>query len=124
MSGYDVALVDRGEEELGRGLAAMSVSLARFRKAEKLTEAQMNEALARVTTTTSLHDAVADADVVLEAVPRSSSSSTMCCAGRCCCACRRDFASNTSQLSITQIASALAMMPRAWSACTSSTRRC
>ncbi len=67
LAGWDVVLRDLTDQELHRGRDAIAASLARFVAKEKLTEDQAEGALARITTTTEL-DAVADADLVVEAV--------------------------------------------------------
>ena len=66
-AGYDVTLRDVGEDALGRARAAIEKSYARFVDKGKLTSEDRDAALARITTTTDL-DAVAGADIVVEAV--------------------------------------------------------
>jgi 3-hydroxybutyryl-CoA dehydrogenase len=66
-AGYDVTLRDVGEDALGRARGAIEKSFAKFVEKGRLSEADRDAALARITTTTDL-DAVADADVVVEAV--------------------------------------------------------
>jgi 3-hydroxybutyryl-CoA dehydrogenase len=66
-AGYDVTLRDVGEDALARGRAAIERSYAKFVEKGRLTEADRDAALARITTTTDI-EAAADADIVVEAV--------------------------------------------------------
>jgi 3-hydroxybutyryl-CoA dehydrogenase len=66
-AGYDVTLRDVGEDALARGRGAIERSYAKFVEKGRLSEADRDAALARITTTTDL-DAAADADIVVEAV--------------------------------------------------------
>jgi 3-hydroxybutyryl-CoA dehydrogenase len=67
-AGYEVALVDIGAQELERADVAIRDSLDRFVQKERLTGAERDETLSRLTLTTELVHAVADTDVVIEAV--------------------------------------------------------
>lgn len=69
MSGHQVVLCDVAEEPLQRGVAAVERSLARFVKSGKLSEDEAAAARARIVPLTDLCAAVANADVVVEAVP-------------------------------------------------------
>ncbi|QXE34636.1 3-hydroxyacyl-CoA dehydrogenase family protein [Streptomyces sp. GMY02] len=66
-AGWDVVLRDVTDAALARGIDSVKGSYARFVAKGTLEEADADAALARITTTTDL-DAVADADVVVEAV--------------------------------------------------------
>jgi 3-hydroxybutyryl-CoA dehydrogenase len=66
-AGYEVTLRDLTDEALARGTDGIRASLDRFVAKDKLTAADADAALARITTTTDL-GAVADADLVVEAV--------------------------------------------------------
>ncbi|MEU3651562.1 3-hydroxyacyl-CoA dehydrogenase family protein [Streptomyces sp. NPDC014735] len=66
-AGWDVVLRDVTDEALARGRDAIGASYEKFVSKGKLEAADAEAALARITTTTDL-DAVADADVVVEAV--------------------------------------------------------
>ncbi|MFB7912897.1 3-hydroxyacyl-CoA dehydrogenase family protein [Streptomyces sp. NPDC056061] len=66
-AGWDVVLRDVTDEALTRGLNGIEASYDKFVSKGKLAAADAEAALARITTTTDL-DAVADADVVVEAV--------------------------------------------------------
>lgn len=68
-AGDEVALRDVGEAELERGRAAIERSLARFVKAERLTRAEADAALARIDFTTDVAAAAGAAEVAIEAVP-------------------------------------------------------
>jgi 3-hydroxybutyryl-CoA dehydrogenase len=108
MHGHDVALVDRGEAELARGVAAMNTSLGRFRKSGRLSDAESEAVVARVEPTTSIEHAVRDASVVVEAVPEVLElKHEVLQAATAAAAADTIFATNTSQLSITKVASAL-----------------
>ena len=67
-NGHNVTLVDMSQEGLDRGLAAIRKSLDRFVKKEKITQEQSDEIIARVASSTDLPTAVADVDMVVEAV--------------------------------------------------------
>ncbi|MER6504897.1 3-hydroxyacyl-CoA dehydrogenase family protein [Streptomyces sp. NPDC001455] len=66
-AGWDVVLRDVTDEALARGRDTIGASYEKFVSKGKLEAADAEAALARITTTTDL-DAVADADVVVEAV--------------------------------------------------------
>ncbi|WP_066956503.1 3-hydroxyacyl-CoA dehydrogenase family protein [Streptomyces lushanensis] len=66
-AGWDVVLRDVTDAALARGVDGIKGSFGRFVAKGKLEEADADAALARITTTTDL-DAVADADIVVEAV--------------------------------------------------------
>ncbi|MDP9797387.1 3-hydroxybutyryl-CoA dehydrogenase [Catenuloplanes nepalensis] len=67
-AGWQVTLRDLDTSAVDRGLAAIRTSLDRFVAKERITADDAEGALARITTTTDLAEAVADADVVVEAV--------------------------------------------------------
>ncbi|MFJ2175071.1 3-hydroxyacyl-CoA dehydrogenase family protein [Streptomyces sp. NPDC101062] len=66
-AGWDVVLRDVTDAALARGVDGIRASYGKFVAKGKLEEADADAALARITTTTDL-DAVADADIVVEAV--------------------------------------------------------
>ncbi|MEU7635658.1 MULTISPECIES: 3-hydroxyacyl-CoA dehydrogenase family protein [unclassified Streptomyces] len=66
-AGWDVVLRDVTDEALARGKGGIASSFEKFVAKGKLEAAAAEQALARITTTTDL-EAVADADVVVEAV--------------------------------------------------------
>ena len=106
-NGHNVTLVDMSQEGLDRGLAAIRKSLDRFVKKEKITQEQSEVIMARVAGSTDLPTAVANVDMVVEAVFESEDV-------------KKDvfvqldkhapqgaiLATNTSSISITAIASA------------------
>jgi 3-hydroxybutyryl-CoA dehydrogenase len=105
MHGHEVALVDRGEAELERGLAAVRTSLARFRKSGRIDEAASDAVLGRIVPTTSLEAAVEDVELVVEAVPEILElKHEVLGAAAAAAPPRALFASNTSQLSISRLA--------------------
>jgi 3-hydroxybutyryl-CoA dehydrogenase len=67
MNGYDVVMRDVEQEYVDAGLGSISASLDRLVNSEKLSEGDADETLDRIEGTTDL-DAMADADVVVEAV--------------------------------------------------------
>ncbi|ANZ16244.1 3-hydroxyacyl-CoA dehydrogenase family protein [Streptomyces noursei] len=66
-AGWDVVLRDVTDEALARGKGGIAASFEKFVAKGKLEADAAEQALARITTTTDL-DAVADADIVVEAV--------------------------------------------------------
>ncbi|MEU9117940.1 3-hydroxyacyl-CoA dehydrogenase family protein [Streptomyces sp. NPDC048483] len=66
-AGWDVVLRDVTDEALARGKGGIEASYEKFVAKGKLEAAAAGQALARITTTTDL-EAVADADIVVEAV--------------------------------------------------------
>jgi len=105
-AGWEVVLRDVTEEALARGRAGIESSYRRFASKGRLSAEQVAASLARITTTTEL-DAVADADVVVEAVFESPDvkREVFTALDKIC---RPDavLASNTSAIPITQLAAA------------------
>ena len=108
MSGYDVSMRDISQEILDRALENIRRSLDKLVSKGRLSREDAEETLSRIRPTLSLREAVEDADFVIEAVPEDLELK------------RRIFreveevtskqpvlASNTSSLSITEIAEAL-----------------
>ena len=105
-AGHEVVLRDVTQEALERGVAGVKTSLGRFVAKDRLTAAEAEAALGRISTTTDLA-AAADADVVVEAVfeQLEVKQELFRELDRIC----RDgviLASNTSAIPITTIASA------------------
>jgi enoyl-CoA hydratase/3-hydroxyacyl-CoA dehydrogenase len=69
LSGFDVVMVDVAEEFLSKGLERIKWSLEKFVEKKRISREQADEAFGRIRTTTNLEDAVAGADLVIEAVP-------------------------------------------------------
>jgi 3-hydroxybutyryl-CoA dehydrogenase len=66
-AGWDVTMRDVTDAAVARGVDGIRASLSRFAQKGKIAEADVDAALGRIITTTDL-DAVADADIVVEAV--------------------------------------------------------
>ncbi|MEV0900966.1 3-hydroxyacyl-CoA dehydrogenase family protein [Actinoplanes sp. NPDC049802] len=66
-AGWQVTMRDVDDASLHRGMTAIRDSLSRFAAKGKISEADVEAALARITPTTDL-DSAADADVVVEAI--------------------------------------------------------
>ncbi len=67
-SGYNVTLVDVQKEQLERATSTIEKNLARMVKKEKISEADKQATLDRVSTSTELKSGVADSRLVVEAV--------------------------------------------------------
>jgi 3-hydroxybutyryl-CoA dehydrogenase len=104
MSGYDVVLMDVSEDFLSKAIAAITKNLDRMVKKEKISEADKDGTLKKITTTTALKD-LADCDIVIEAATEDytikkkifEELDSTCKQGAI-------LASNTSSISITEIA--------------------
>jgi len=106
-NGFSVRLVDISQEALDKGLVNISKNLDRMLAKEKIDEALKSDTLENITLFTSIPDGVTDTDLVVEAasenlkvkldifkqLERSCSTHTI-------------LATNTSSISITQIAAA------------------
>lgn len=108
MAGFSVVLQDLSEPALDRARQSMDSSLSRLVKKATLTDAQVNQALARIVTATTL-DPLGECDVVIEAIVERLEIK----AGvirQLDGICRPDaiFASNTSSISLTELAAASA----------------
>ena len=108
MAGHDVTIRDIERELVDEGIDSIEANLQGGVDRDKVTESEKAATLDRISGTTDLADAVADADLVVEAVPEDVDLK------------RQTFAdveehapedavvaSNTSSLSVTEIASAL-----------------
>ncbi len=67
-NGYDVSLQDQSEAQLAKAEASIAEGLGRLVSAGRISESAAAAAPARITLTSSLPEAVRDADVVIEAV--------------------------------------------------------
>lgn len=105
-SGYAVTMQDVTREALDRGVAGIRASLQRFVTKGKLSAQDAEAVVARITATTEL-EAVADADLVVEAVYEQLAVKQEVFA-RLDVLCRDDalLATNTSAIPITSIAAA------------------
>ena len=104
-SGRRVDAIEVDQGFLDRGMARLRASLDRAVSRGKLTDAARDEVLARIRPTVDLAAAVADADLVIEAIPERIELKKDLFA-QLDEACRADaiLATNTSSLSITKIA--------------------
>jgi len=107
-AGYDVTIRDIDEGIIEDGLAAIESNLQGGVDRDKLTPDEKAAALERIDATTSLDEAVADAEFVVEAVPedmdlKQSTFEDVAAAAPDDAV----LASNTSSLSVTEIASVL-----------------
>jgi len=105
-SGLEVKMRDVEDRFLDKGLEAIRTSLGRMVKKEKITQADADAVVARITRTTDLVEAVKGVDVVIEAIPEimSLKLETYSVIDKACPE-AVIFASNTSGLSITELAS-------------------
>ncbi len=103
---FDVNLRDIKQEFLDQGMSMINNSLQRFLKKGLITESEVNEALGRIHPTLDLKEAVADADLVVEAVPENAKLKKTVLSEADVLADPDAFlASNTSSISITELAS-------------------
>lgn len=66
--GFEVSLQDISEEQLKQALITIEKNMKKAVEIGKMTADEVDKALARITTTTSLEEAAKDADLVIEAV--------------------------------------------------------
>ncbi len=105
-SGYQVSMMDVTGQVLEKGMKGISKSLERFVKSGKLNEEEAEIIINNIATTTELADAVEGVQLVIEAVPEDlalkkqvfTELEQLCARGTI-------LASNTTELSITDIAS-------------------
>jgi 3-hydroxybutyryl-CoA dehydrogenase len=108
VAGFAVVMQDLSAAALERGRAAIETSLARQVKKGALTEAEAADALSRITTATEL-TAMADRDLVVEAIVERLEVKTQVLKQLdAICGAQTILASNTSSISLTQIAAASA----------------
>lgn len=67
-SGFQVNLIEIKQEFLDRAIATITKNLGRMVSKEKITQAQMDESLGRISGFISIEEGVKDADLVVEAV--------------------------------------------------------
>jgi len=104
---YQVYMRDIKQEFLDNGMKMINDSLQRFLKKGEMTEAQVNEVLGRIHPTLDLKEAVADADLIIEAVTENPELKKKVLA-EADAAAKPDaiIATNTSSISISELASA------------------
>lgn len=104
-SGWHVTMRDIDDASLSRGTTAIRDSLARFAAKGKISEAEVESTLSRITTTTDM-EAVAEADVVVEAIfERIEAKHEIFRALDKICKAGAILGTNTSAIPITSIAS-------------------
>lgn len=107
MAGYTVAMHDVEQRFVDRGVNTIKESLSKFVGKGKITAEQSGDMLKRLLPTTDLKAAVADADLVIEAVFEDLTLKKKIFADLDASApAKTILASNTSSMSITEIASA------------------
>jgi 3-hydroxybutyryl-CoA dehydrogenase len=105
-AGYPVVMRDLSTEFLNRGIATISKSLDRLISRGKLTNQDRDTALARIQPTTELKD-LAQCDLVVEAVLEDYKlKASIIRELEAICGAEAIFATNTSSISVTQIAAA------------------
>lgn len=107
-AGMTVVMRDLTEGFLDRGMAGIEASLGKLAQKGKLSAEVRDAARARITTTTDLDAAVAEADLVIEAIPeRMELKLEIFAALGDRAPARALLATNTSSLSVTEIAGAV-----------------
>jgi len=104
---YEVYMRDIKQEFIDNGMRMINDSLQRFLKKGEITEAEVNQVLIRIHPTLDLKEAVADADLIIEAVTENPELKKKVLAEADTLA-QPDaiIATNTSSISITELASA------------------
>ena len=104
---YEVMMRDIEQRFVDNGTKMITESLQRFVKKGQLTEAQMNEILARIHSTVDLKEAVFDADLIVEAAPENIElKRALFREADSYAPAHSIIASNTSSVSITELGSA------------------
>jgi 3-hydroxybutyryl-CoA dehydrogenase len=107
-AGWEVTMRDVDDASLARGLAAIRDSLGRFAAKGRITEEDVADTLGRISTTTDM-EAVAEADVVVEAIfERLEAKHEVFRTLDKICKSGAVLGSNTSAIPITQIAAVTA----------------
>ncbi len=106
VSGRDVCLIDVDESALTRALETIERNLGRQVSKERITQGDMDGALGRIRTETGLAEGVGGAEIVIEAAPeRTDLKYTLFQALDGAAPADAILATNTSSISITEIAS-------------------
>ncbi|WP_138007424.1 3-hydroxyacyl-CoA dehydrogenase/enoyl-CoA hydratase family protein [Halalkalirubrum salinum] len=104
LAGYDVVLRDINDEFVQNGYDDIEWSLGKLAEKDQITEAEAEATLDRITPVVPLEEAVADADVVIEAVPEVMDiKKEVYDEVEAHAPDRTIFATNTSSLSITEL---------------------
>jgi 3-hydroxybutyryl-CoA dehydrogenase len=113
LAGYDIVLTDVSEEMAARGITKIEDNLKKGIERGKVTDTQMREALARIRPSTNLQDAGSHADLIIEAVIENlDAKRALFSQVDGICAPAAILATNTSSLSIAEIASATSRRDR------------
>jgi 3-hydroxyacyl-CoA dehydrogenase len=103
---YDVTIRDVKQEFLDRGMGMIRKSLQKFVQKQVISEQDMNDTLERIHPTLDMKEAVKDADLIIEAVPEKLQIKKAVLSEADSCAKEEAIiASNTSSISITELAS-------------------
>ncbi|MCD1635088.1 3-hydroxybutyryl-CoA dehydrogenase [Martelella mediterranea] len=106
VAGYDVHLIDAGQQQIERGLATINGNLARQVTSGKLSDDDRKKALKLITASSDLQD-LASADIVIEAITEDEAEKRALYAKLCPILKPETLlASNTSSFSITRLAAA------------------
>jgi len=106
-SGYEVQLVDISEKALEKAVATITKNMDRMIAKEKISEADKNDALARLKTQTDMKTGVQNADLVVEAATENTELKLKIFGEMDKAAPEKAIlATNTSSISITKIAAA------------------
>lgn len=106
VAGFSVILQDLSEAALSRALTTIEGSLARLVKKTALSEADASAARGRISSSTTL-DVMADRDLVVEAIFENLAVKTSILEQLdAICSAKTIFASNTSSISLTELAAA------------------
>ncbi|NND80561.1 MAG: NAD-binding protein, partial [Maribacter sp.] len=104
-NGYDVTLVDVSQEALDKGMATISKNLDRMVGKETITVDTASKTLRNISTNTQLNESVKDIDLVIEAATENVTVKLSIFKELdALCDPRTILATNTSSISITQIA--------------------
>ncbi|MEM9363313.1 MAG: 3-hydroxybutyryl-CoA dehydrogenase [Bacteroidota bacterium] len=104
-SGFQVNLVDVSESSLEKGVATITKNLDRMLAKEKISETDKSATLGRISTSTSLQGGVEEADLVVEAAAENLTIKLKIFEDLdALCSPNTILATNTSSISITQIA--------------------
>ena len=104
---YEVSMRDIEQKFIDNGMNMIRDSLQRFLKKDQITEQQMNEILARIHPTLDLKEAVSKADLIIEAAPENIElKKAIFREVDTYAPAHAIIASNTSSVSITELASA------------------
>ena len=106
-NGYQVNLIDISQTSLDKGVATITKNLDRMLSKEKITEVQKSDTLNNLATFTSLSEGVKNVDLVVEAATENLEIKLKIFKELDeICAANTILATNTSSISITQIAAA------------------